>query len=489
MLLEMKQVTKKIFSSVLLDHVDFRMEKGEIHALIGPNGAGKTSLVNILGGVFMPDSGEILLNGRPYQPSSPMAAQKNGIFTVYQQPNLVDCLSIMENIFLGIRKGPFDFFMHWRYMKKKTTELLHYFDLQKSPSTLVSNLSGSEKNIITIAKACIANAEILIMDEPTAGLTAVEQIYVFNLLHKIKARGTSVIYITHRIDEVIDHCDSVTVLVDGTNKYSGTVNGITKDELHLIMSGRALNHDLHISGSDRGEPLLEVRNLEKSPIYRDISFKARKGQILGIAGAVGSGRSAILRTIIGEFSKDDGSIFLKGKKTHFTHPFDAIKNGVAYLTDDRIRQGIFPNLSVSENCMIAHNSVDHILIDPQKQVADTLESVIDLDIKLQNINEPILNLSGGNQQKVLLARCMTADCDILLLDEPTKGVDVSTRNDIYLWIQEKVRDGCTVVISSSEISELLMLSTYIIVLNRGRIADRMLHKDASEGRILAAMQS
>jgi len=488
MLIEMKQITKNYFSIPILKQVDFQLEKGEIHALIGPNGAGKTTLINILSGVISLDSGEILYNGEHFQPVSPQNAQKRGIFTIHQEPQLVETLSIMENIFLGIKNGPFDFFVNLGYMKQKTQELLDNLGLRRTPSTPISKLTFGEKTIVIIAKALIAKAEIFIMDEPTAGLTALEQEHVYTLMRKIKERGTSVIYITHRIDEVIQYCDTVTALVDGKSILSDSVRNTTKEELISILSGKTIPSGFCFAPKESGEMLMEIRNLKKKHLYENICLSIHKGQILGIAGSVGSGRSSILRTIIGEMQPDSGSIYLKGKKVNFSHPMEAIRNGMAYLTDDRITKGIFQDMNVFENCTVTHNAKENMLNNPKKQMAETLDYIIDLDIKLNNIYQSVTSLSGGNQQKVMLARCLIKECDVLLLDEPSKGVDVSSRYDIYLWIMERAMNGCAIMISSSEISELMLLCNDIVVMNHGKIADQMSRKEAIEARILRAMQ-
>lgn len=492
MLLETRKITKTVLSSTLLKDIDFKLNQGEIHALVGPNGAGKSSLVKVLSGVYSYNSGDIYLHGELFHPNSPIDAQKKGIFTIHQEPQLVESMSIIDNLFLGIKKNPFDVFVNWSYMKKKSLEILKMFNLTCSPQTLVSSLNISEKYIVSISKAFLRNAEILILDEPTAGLTAVEQKIVFDLIKKIKEKGSSIIYITHRIDEVVDYCDSVTILRDGKNIYTSKVKNISKEKIISIMAGRTIDQ---MDTSDRTiqiekqKVLLETRGLYKSNIYRNINLKLHAGEILGIAGSIGSGRTAILKTIFGEIKKDAGEVYVDNLPVDMNHPVYAIKNKIGYLTDDRLLLGIIPDLSIKENIMIAHNNISQLIVHPQEQIDSSLDSIIDLDIKLASLDQKVKYLSGGNQQKILLSRWMAANSRILLLDEPTKGVDISSRNDIYIWIKEKIQDNCGIILNSSEISELIMLSTNIIVLNKGIITDRMSSANATEERILKAMQS
>lgn len=492
MLLKVQKVSKSMLTSTLIKEVDFDLKKGEIRALVGPNGAGKTSFIKILSGVYGYDSGEICLNGQPFHPSSPLDAQKKGIFTIHQELQLVECLSVMDNLFLGIKKNAWDIFVNLRYMKKKTNELLRLFNLHCSPYTLVSSLNISEKYIVSIAKAFLLNAEILIMDEPTASLTAIEQGMVFDLMKRVKEQGSSIIYVTHRIDEVINYCDSVTILRDGKSIFTSDVKKVSKEKIISIMSGRTIDRmDPQVDTRQilKKEVLLETRNLGKYNIYSNINLKLHKGEILGIAGAIGSGRTAILKTIFGEMKQDAGEIYIEDELVNFEHPVCAIRNGIGYLTDDRLLLGIIPDLSIKENIMIAHNNISQMIVDPQEQINYSLDSIIDLDIKLSSIDQQIKYLSGGNQQKVLLSRWMAANSRILLLDEPTKGVDISSRNDIYLWIREKTQENCAIILNSSEISELLMFCTNIIVLNKGMITDKIPGEEASEARIIQAMQS
>jgi ABC-type sugar transport system ATPase subunit len=456
---------------------------------VGPNGAGKTSFIKILSGIYSYDSGEIYLNEEPFCPNSPIDAQKNGIYTIHQELQVVDCMSIMDNIFLGYKKDPLDVFVNWRQMKKKTAALLKLFNLNCSPNTLVSSLNISEKYIVSICKAFLRKVEILILDEPTAGLTAIEQNIVFDLIKKIKEQGSSIIYITHRMDEVMDLCDSVTILRDGKSIFESKIKNISKEKIISIMAGRTIDKmDTFFENEPaKKELLLETRSICKKNIYNSISLQLHAGEILGIVGAIGSGRSAILKTIFGEMKQDSGEIYINNTRLDIAHPVNAIKHKIGYLTDDRLLLGIIPDLSIKENIMIAHNNISQVIVHPQEQIDYSLDSIINLDVKLASLDQPIKYLSGGNQQKVLLSRWMAANSNILLLDEPTKGVDISSRNDIYLWIKDKAQEDCGFILNSSEIPEVLMLCTNIIVLNKGIITDRMSGEEATEERIIKAM--
>ena len=493
-LLETQGISKSFSTVKVLSDINLKVRKGEIHALLGENGAGKSTLMKILTGVLEADEGTILYRGKPLKINHPREIHDHGIGIVYQEFNLLPDLTVAENIFIG-REPQMSFkgFINDSRLNKDAAQLLERLNCSSiPPSRKVDTLSVAEQQMVEIAKALSSNCELLIMDEPTAALTDSEIDTLFDIIRRLRNDGVAIIYISHRMSDLDAIVDRVTVLRDGKLISEHEYDSSIKDLLIQEMVGRELTQKFPPRPDyKRGKKTLEVKGLNAANTLYDINFDAYEGEILGIAGLMGAGRTELARAIFGADRIDSGEIRINGKVTHITSPYRAIAEGVGYITEDRKKDGLMLEQSLRGNISIA--SLDKFckggFVKDGKVDTAVDEYIGKMSIKTRGREQLVKTLSGGNQQKVLLARCMAADCDILLLDEPTKGVDVSTRNDIYLWIQEKVQNGCTVVISSSEISELLMLSTYIIVLNRGRIADRMLHRDASESRIRAAMQS
>ncbi len=488
MLLQLQKITKTFFGTEVVKNVSFKLASGEICGLVGLNGAGKSTLIKIISGVYPYDCGEILIDGKPVKLNTPNDAHKQGIFTIHQEPLLVNNMSIMDNIFLGMYKKKLGFFVAKKEVKNITANLLKLLGSNLSPYDKVSCLSLGEKYIVSVAKAFLAEAKIFIFDEPSVGLTLYERQVMFDLIRNLKKKGAGVIYITHYLDEVVNLCDKVMILREGRNVCTSDVKLLSQEKIMTIMSGQSVQK-LHVKTKlNKSSASLEVSGLSRKNIYKDISFKLYPGEILGIAGSVGSGRTALLKTIFGHLRPDSGSLYVHGELSKFGCPLDSIKKGIGYISDDRINEGLLSNMSVLENTSLPSMAQNRqIFIDYNTLIDKTLDIVIDLDIKLNSINQSVNYLSGGNQQKLVLSRWMMSNADILLLDEPTKGIDISTRNDIYNWMANKTYNGTGIIISSSDFSELKMLCTRIIVLNRGRIAAEMENKEITENKMLTAM--
>jgi len=490
MLLQMKKISKAFFCTNALKNVNLNIKAGEICALVGLNGAGKSTLIKILSGVHSCDGGEVWINGVPVVLNSPVAAQKNGIFTLYQEPILVSTMSVADNIFLGQYPSRFGFFKK-AHVQQVAAELLQRFGSDISPKAKVRDLSLSQRFIVAITRAFLSQADIFIMDEPTAGLSPFEKDVLFELMGRLKKSGKGVLFVTHTISEIIELCDRVIILRDGENVCTANIKDLTVEKIISIMSGQKVQ-DMCLRQTPPTESniVLETSGLCRKKIYNNINIKLRRGEVLGLAGRVGSGRSAILKTIFGSMKCDEGSMVVRGKPAAFSHPVDAMRRRIGYLSDDRFAESLLPEMSVLENSYLPKLSTEkrHFLFSNDDIAENVLDIVIDLDIKIQDLSQRIKFLSGGNQQKLILSRWMLTQCDILLLDEPTKGIDIPSRNDIYLSIRQMAQDeGKSFIISSSDISELKMICNRVIVLDGGRIVDEMEAEGITDERILKAM--
>lgn len=488
MLLRMRKITKTFFDTEVVKNVGFELKSGEIFGIVGLNGAGKSTFIKIISGVHPCDSGKIFIENESVKLNSPNDAYKHGIFTIYQEPLLVNNMSVMNNIFLGMFKKRAGIFVDKKAVQQTAANLLKLLGSSLSPNDRVSTLSLGEKYLVSIARAFLAKAKIFIFDEPSVGLSLYEKQVLFDLIRRLKEKGAGVIYITHYIDEIIELCDKVMILREGRNVCTSDVKLLTQEKIITIMSGKSVKKLDTAPKSITNTAALEISGLSRKSIYKDISFKLYPGEILGIAGSVGAGRTALLKTIFGHMQPDKGKIYVHGELAEFARPLDAIRKGIGYIPDDRVCEGVLSNMSVLENSAfpkILQNK--QILIDYNTLIDKTLDIVIELDIKLDSVRQSVNYLSGGNQQKLVLSRWMLSNADILLLDEPTKGIDISARNDIYCWMSNKAQSGSAIIISSSDFAELKMLCTRIIVLNKGRITAEMDNAEATENKMLRAM--
>ncbi|HFI6850700.1 sugar ABC transporter ATP-binding protein [Escherichia coli] len=487
--LQMKHITKRFPGVLALNDVQFSLRRGEVHALLGENGAGKSTLMKILSGVYQPDEGEIIFEDKPVSFSDPLSAQNVGITIIHQEFNLFPELTVEENIFIGrefYKKN------RWRLDEKQqrqaTIEILQKLNLAIKPDTLVADLTVAQQQMVEIAKAISVNARILIMDEPTAALTETEIESLFRVTRLLKEQGTGIVYISHRLEELALIADRATVMRDG--QYISTVDYecVKISDLIAMMVGRDLGNIYpRREALQQRIPVLEVNGLTRKGVLNDINFTLYRGEILGFAGLMGAGRTELARAIFGADSIDSGTLKLNGKETVIKDISDAIQQGISYLTEDRKKEGLALNLSVERNIMLGNYpeySDRFGNVDSRRCQQTSEEQVKALRIKTPNLEQAALNLSGGNQQKIIIARWVCKDTDILIFDEPTRGIDVGAKLEIYELMNRLVAKGKSIIMISSELPEVLGMCDRILVMRSGRITGELSAKEATQEKIM-----
>lgn len=471
-LLEMRNISKSFPGVQALDNVNFRVKRGTVHALVGENGAGKSTLMKCLFGIYKEDSGEIYLEGVKTSFSNPRAALENGVSMVHQELNQVLQRNIMDNILLGRypRKG---IVVDEKKMYDFTKSIFDDLGINIDPRVKLGDLSVSQRQMVEIAKAVSYDAKILVLDEPTSSLTQQETEHLFKIIKLLRDRGCGIIYISHKIEEILNISDEVTVMRDGQWIATENAKDLTTDKIISLMVGRELTNRFPPKINKPKDVILEVKNLtgKYQPSIQNVSFELRKGEILGVAGLVGSRRTELLETIFGIASHSEGEILLHGKLVDNKDSATAIKNGFALLTEERRATGIFEGLSVRFNSVIANidNYANFGVLDGKKMKEDTSKVIEGLNVKTPSQNTPIGTLSGGNQQKVIIGRWLLTDPEVLLMDEPTRGIDVGAKYEIYQLIIDLANRGKGVIFVSSEMSELLGICDRILVMSNGRI--------------------
>lgn len=488
-ILEAKGIVK-IFPGVkALSNVDLKVKKGEVHALVGENGAGKSTLMLTLGGIYKPECGAIYLEGEQISFNSPQEANAKGIAVVYQELSLVPNLSIAENIFAN-RQPVYGLNMiNSKKLYNETMKMLTLFNIKNiDPFTLVKNLSMANQQVVEILKAMSINPKVLILDEPTSSLTEIEVDQLFDNIKMLKEKGISFIYISHHLSEIFKIADSVTVLRDGQLVCASDVKDIDEDFLVQKMVGRKIEKLISNCEVNKcGETVLEVKNICKKGIFANVSFEVKKGEIVGFAGLIGAGRTEVGRAIFGSELYDSGEISLNGKKIKIKSPKNAIEQGIGYMTEDRKNQGLYLNFTIQEN-MIANHLKDFtkgIFLKDDKVKNNAEKSVEKFRIATPDINQKVCNLSGGNQQKVLLSEWFGINPKVLIVDEPTRGVDVGAKTDIYMLLRKLASSGVAIIMISSDLLEVIGVSDRIVVMKDGRIAGEILKKDATEEKVIA----
>jgi ABC-type sugar transport system ATPase subunit len=483
-LLDLVQISKQFPGVKALDGVDLSLGKGEVHALVGENGAGKSTLMKILGGIYQPDGGEIRLNGQAVTLPTPHESRAQGIGMVHQEPKLCASLSVAENVLLGnLPRGRLG--VSWREARDRAMALLRRVGLAVDPAGLAEDLSIAERQLLQLAKALAVTSRIIILDEPTASLTPVEVDVLFQVVRELQAEGVSFIYISHHLDEIFRIARRVTVLKDGRKVALREVAETSKDELVSLMVGRELGGRFPEKGRTAGATAVEVSGLTGKG-FKDVSLTIRRGEVLGIAGLVGAGRTEVARAICGADPVSGGEIRIAGRAVHFRHPADAIARGLAYIAEDR-RDGLFMPLSVRENITIAAPeaiATNGILATSRQQKAAE-DFIARLNIRTPSAEQPIMYLSGGNQQKCILARWIFKGVDVVVFDEPTRGIDVGAKSEIYRLIDGLVREGKAVVLISSEMPEVLGMADRIVVMSEGRLTGEVSGAEATEENVLA----
>ncbi|NPV52610.1 MAG: sugar ABC transporter ATP-binding protein [Firmicutes bacterium] len=483
----MRNVNKKFPGVIALQDVSFALRRGEVHVLLGENGAGKSTLMKILSGAYPMDSGEIFVKGKRVEIKRPQDAQDRGISIIHQEFNLVPHLSIAQNIFLGREpvEGRLIKTIAWQEMYRKTAEILGRFDINVSPRTPVRELGVAMQQMVEIAKALSVNAEIVVMDEPTAALTTAETEKLFQVIKALKAQGVSIIYISHRLEELSKIGDVATVLRDGHNVGTVDLKNTDTDTLVRMMVGRSLTDMFPKESVPRGKEALRVENLCGKGI-NGISFTAHEGEVLGLAGIVGCGRTELARAIFGADPISAGKVYVDGREVSILSPRQAIKAGIAYLTEDRGREGLILGLPVREN--IGLPVLDTIcragIVNSRRKSALAASFVKSLGIKTPRLSTPARSLSGGNQQKVVLAKWLATRARVIIFDEPTRGIDVGAKWEIYQLMNELVKQGTSVIMISSDLREILGMSDRILVMREGCITGEFDRSEATQENIL-----
>ena len=474
-ILEMKKITKRFPGVLALDNVDFSVRKGEVHALVGENGAGKSTLMKVLAGAIMRDGGEILFDGKPADIRYPLDAQKLGISIIYQEFNLVPHLSVAENIFLGHLRENKGGFVDWRSMRKAAEELLKRLGVEVDVRTIVSRLGVAHQQLIEIARALSTDARLIIMDEPTAALSIEEIDRLFRVVQQLRDQEVSIIFITHHIKEIFEIAETTSVLRDGVLVGVRDVKSLTEVELVRMMIGRSLKDTGSCKACELGPTVLGVRNLKRAPVLNDISFDLRQGEILGLAGLMGSGRTELVRAIFGADPIDSGQIIVNGRKAAIRSPRDAIRAGLGLAPEDRKSQGLVLILPVIKNVTLSF--IQRIMnlfgIHFRKERGIVQGLIQKLEVKTPSLGQNVVNLSGGNQQKIVLCKWLGSGARIYLLDEPTRGVDIGAKEMIYQVIRRLVDEGSAVILISSDLEEVLQMSDRILAMNLGRITRRV----------------
>lgn len=487
LLLEMNGIDKRFHGVHALKGVHFDLRYGEIHALVGENGAGKSTLMKVLTGIYQANGGEITYLGSPYSVKNIGESQHLGISMIHQELNMMNHLTVAQNIYIG-REPMSGTFIRDSEMNKEAKALFDRIGIRIDPGTTLGNLTVGKQQMVEIAKAISRDCKLLILDEPTAALTQTEIDELFRIMLDLKSKGIGMIYISHRMDEIKRISDRITVMRDG--EYVGTVDTdqVTKDEIINMMIGRVVYEDpkTHSEVEPDAPVVLEVKNLCSGKAVRNVSFQLRRGEILGFSGLMGAGRTEVARAIFGADKLDSGEIYVNGERVHIKSPSDAIKHGIGYLSEDRKRYGLMLDKSVADNTAIS--SIDRYIkggfINDKALKEEATEYNRKLRTKTPSIDQLLKNLSGGNQQKVIIARWLIKDSDILIFDEPTRGIDVGAKSEIYALMNELSKQGKSIIMISSELVEILRMSDRVLVMCEGRKTGELDISEANQENIM-----
>ena len=483
--LEMRHIAKSFPGVKVLDDVTLQVKPGEVHALMGENGAGKSTLMKILMGIYTADAGEVILSGEHLLERGPREAMDKGIAMIHQELNPIMDMQVYENIYIGreLRKG---ILVDRKAMIRETEDLLRELGINIPAVAYMRDLSVAQCQLIEIVKAISISAKVVVMDEPTSAITEREVETLFAQIRRLKSEGVAIIYISHKMDEIFQICDTITVLRDGHFIGTDAAANMTNEQLIRMMVGRDITEVFPKAEAEIGDVLLEVKNLSYGRQVKNVSFSLRRGEVLGIAGLVGAGRSELAETIFAMRQKSAGEILIGGKPVEIRHPKDAIQNRIALITEDRKITGLNLSGTVAENTTLVDLSRQFPkgLIDRQKENRITDEYIQKLSIRTPSAQQLAGRLSGGNQQKVVLSKWLLSEPEIIILDEPTRGIDVGAKRDIYLLIGGLVRQGKAVIVISSEIPEVMGLSDRILVMAEGRVTGELLRPDFSQEQIM-----
>lgn len=486
MRIEMRGVDKSFGSNQVLKQAGFTLESGEVHALMGENGAGKSTLMKILTGVYTKDAGTVLVDGKEVNYKNPQEAEKAGIVFIYQELNVMFDLTVEENLFMGKEiHGKFGI-CDKKAMQKKAQEALNTLGVNISPKTVMSELSVGQQQMVEICKALMAEAKVIIMDEPTAALTQSETVALFKVIESLRKKGVSMVYISHRMEEIFELCDRITVLRDGS--YIGVKNipETNMNEIVKMMIGREIGERYPSRDVKIGKEVLKVKGLTRKGTFHDVSFSVRAGEVLGVSGLMGAGRTEIMQAIFGNLSYESGTIEIDGKEVKISNPRQAMEHGIGFITEDRKTEGLMLDKSIRENislCNLGRISKSSV-ISKEAEKDMVAEAIKDLHIKCFGPFHECNNLSGGNQQKVVLAKWILTNPKILILDEPTRGVDIGAKKEIYNIINKLAAQGVAIIMVSSELPEVLGMSDNIMVVREGEVRGIISYEEANQERVM-----
>lgn len=486
MRIEMRGIDKSFGSNQVLKQAGFTLESGEVHALMGENGAGKSTLMKILTGVYTKDAGTVLVDGKEVNYKNPQEAEKAGIVFIYQELNVMFDLTVEENLFMGKEiHGKFGI-CDRKAMQKKAREALNTLGVDISPKTVMSELSVGQQQMVEICKALMADAKVIIMDEPTAALTQSETVALFKVIESLRKKGVSMVYISHRMEEIFELCDRITVLRDGS--YIGVKNipETNMNEIVKMMIGREIGERYPSRDVKIGKEVLKVKGLTRKGTFHDVSFSVRAGEVLGVSGLMGAGRTEIMQAIFGNLSYESGSIEIDGKEVKISKPRQAMEQGIGFITEDRKTEGLMLDKSIRENislCNLGRISKSSV-ISKEAEKNMVAEAIKDLHIKCFGPYHECNNLSGGNQQKVVLAKWILTNPKILILDEPTRGVDIGAKKEIYSIINKLAAQGVAIIMVSSELPEVLGMSDNIMVVREGEVRGIISYEEANQERVM-----
>ena len=485
-LLEMKGITKAFPGVLALNNVDLAVHAGKVLALVGENGAGKSTLMKVLSGVHRMDKGEIRLDGKPVENITPLSAQHMGISIIYQEFNLLNNMSVAENIFVGRERKTRAGFVDKKAQWAEALKLLQEVGLSINPDTRVRRLSTAQKQMIEVARALSFKARIIIMDEPTSSLTDRETETLFGIIRKLRERGVAIVFISHRMNEIFEISDEIAVMRDGEMMEKMDTHSVTEQDVIGAMVGREVKNLFVKEQVEIGPVALEVRNLSTKDFLKDVSFSVRSGEILGFAGLVGAGRSEVMRALFGIDPRETGEILVRGKKVDIRSTVDALRCGIGFVPEDRKEQGLVLNMTVKRNVSLAalRKVARQWFIDRGAEDALTDRYVEALRVKTPSREQRVVNLSGGNQQKVVIAKWMATSPAILILDEPTRGIDVGAKKEIHALMSKLAEQGVAIIMISSELPEVLGMSDRIVVMHEGRIKGVLSRADASQTAIM-----
>lgn len=486
MRIEMRGIDKSFGSNQVLKQAGFTLESGEVHALMGENGAGKSTLMKILTGVYTKDAGTVLVDGKEVNYKNPQEAEKAGIVFIYQELNVMFDLTVEENLFMGKEiHGKFGI-CDKKAMQKKAQEALNILGVNISPKTVMAELSVGQQQMVEICKALMSDAKVIIMDEPTAALTQSETVALFKVIESLRKKGVSMVYISHRMEEIFELCDRITVLRDGS--YIGVKNipETNMNEIVKMMIGREIGERYPSRNVKIGKEVLKVKELTRKGTFHDVNFSVRAGEVLGVSGLMGAGRTEIMQAIFGNLSYESGTIEIDGKEVKISNPRQAMEHGIGFITEDRKTEGLMLDKSIRENislCNLRRISKSSV-ISREAEKNMVAEAIKDLHIKCFGSYHECNNLSGGNQQKVVLAKWILTNPKILILDEPTRGVDIGAKKEIYSIINKLAAQGVAIIMVSSELPEVLGMSDNIMVVREGEVRGIISYEEANQERVM-----